>query len=222
MKGPSAGAVAGPGPRLTVLHCGCGPARRERMPHGFQGPEWRELRYDIDPSVAPDIVGSIIDMRAVATGSIDALFNSHVIEHLYPHEVPVALGEFHRALKLDGFVVLGCPDLQSVAEQVATGRLMEPAVLSPSGPISAIDMLYGYRPALAAGNLFMAHRTGFTAGSIGEYFGAAGFVRALTVRSATYDLWALTTKHEATDEELYRLANAYLPRVAPWTGPPPV
>jgi ubiquinone/menaquinone biosynthesis C-methylase UbiE len=189
------------------------------MPPGFRGPEWREIRYDINPSEAPDIQGSITDMSAVATGSVDALYNSHVIEHLNAHEVPVALREFHRVLTSDGFVVLTCPDLQSVAEQVASGKLLEPAYQSPAGPISAIDILYGFRPSLAAGNLFMAHRYGFTAASLSEHFGAAGFARTITARSKTYDLWAIATKQAVSDDELYRLAGLYMPRFSPWAGP---
>jgi predicted SAM-dependent methyltransferase len=38
-------------------------------------------------------------MKAVASESVDAIFSSHNIEHLYPHEVPVALAEFIRVLK---------------------------------------------------------------------------------------------------------------------------
>src|SRR5688572_16345445 len=97
--------------RHVVLHAGCGPSRQAQMPQGFQSADWREIRYDINPAEAPDILGSITDMSAVATASIDALYNCHVIEHLYAHEVPVALREFHRVLKPEGFVVLGCPDL---------------------------------------------------------------------------------------------------------------
>lgn len=211
MKRTSARVDTEPGLQQTVLHAGCGRASREDMSPGFQALAWRELRYDIDPSVAPDIVGSIIDMSGIPSGSIDALYNSHVIEHLYPHEVPVALGEFHRVLKPEGFVVLGCPDLQSIAEQVAAGRLMEPAYQSGAGPIAAIDLLYGHRPSLAAGNLFMAHRTGFTAASIQQHFSVAGFARTLTARWAPYNLWAIATKKAATDEELYRLARTFLP-----------
>lgn len=222
MTGTPAKIVLDPDLQQTVLHAGCGPARREDMPRGFQTLAWRELRYDIDASASPDIQGSITDMSGVPSGSIDALYNSHVIEHLYPHEVPVALGEFHRVLKPEGFVVLTCPDLQSIAEQVATGKLMEPAYQSAAGPIAAIDMLYGHRPSLAAGNLFMAHRTGFTTASIAEHFGIAGFARTLAARSATYDLWAIATRHAATDEELHHLAFTYLPHFQPWAGPPPV
>jgi SAM-dependent methyltransferase len=202
--------------RQIVLHAGCGSNRREQLPAGFQSPAWRELRYDINPATAPDIVGSITDMSAVASGSVDALYNSHVIEHLYPHEVPIALGEFRRVLKPDGFVVLTCPDLQSVGELMAAGKLLEPAYMSPSGPIAAIDILYGHRPSLAAGNLFMAHRTGFTAASITQYFDAAGFPRTLTARTATFDLWAIVPRQAVADEEFHRLARLYLPPFAPW------
>jgi predicted SAM-dependent methyltransferase len=40
-------------------------------------------------------------MSALATGSVDAVVSSHNMEHLYPHEVPLALAEFVRVLKPD-------------------------------------------------------------------------------------------------------------------------
>lgn len=205
----------------VVLHAGCGPNRQAQLPEGFRSAAWREIRYDINPAEAPDILGSITDMGAVADASVDAVYNSHVIEHLYAHEVPRALSEFRRVLRPDGFVVLTCPDLQSIGEQMATGKLLEPAYQSPSGPIAAVDMLYGYRPDLARGNLFMAHRYGFTARSLAAHFADAGFARTISARSATYDLWSIATRAEVADEELYRLAGLYMPRFEPWAGPPP-
>ena len=53
-------------------------------------------------------------------------------------------------------------------------------------------------------------------------YGIAGFARTLAARSATYDLWAISTRHAATDEELHHLAFTYLPHFQPWAGPPPV
>jgi ubiquinone/menaquinone biosynthesis C-methylase UbiE len=53
------------------------------------------------------------DMSAVADASVDAIFSSHNIEHLYPHEVPVALGEFLRVLKPDGFAIITWGTLQA-------------------------------------------------------------------------------------------------------------
>jgi hypothetical protein len=82
----------------TLLHVGCGPNRKEQTTRGFNTPEWHELRLDIDPSVAPDVVGTMTDMAAVADASVDAIFSSHNLEHLEAHEVPVALKEFLRVL----------------------------------------------------------------------------------------------------------------------------
>ena len=102
------------------------------------------------------------DMKAVGDASVDAVFSSHNIEHLYPHEVPVALAEFHRVLKADGFVLLTCPDLQSVCARVANDQLTDAAYHSGMGPITPLDILYGHRASMNAGNLYMAHRCGFT------------------------------------------------------------
>ena len=102
-------------PMNTFIHVGCGPKRKQQTTRGFNTPEWNEVRFDIDPSAQPDLQGTMTDMAAVATGSMSALYSSHNIEHLYPHEVPVALKEFVRVLTDDGFVVLTCPDLQACA-----------------------------------------------------------------------------------------------------------
>ena len=95
----------------TVLHVGCGPKHKDQTTRGFNTPQWDELRLDIDPSVSPDIIGTMTDMNAVQSASVDAVFSSHNIEHLYAHEVPVALGEFLRVLSDDGIAVITCPDL---------------------------------------------------------------------------------------------------------------
>ena len=121
-------------------------------------------------------------MNAVESGSVDAVFSSHNIEHLFPHEVDGALKEFRRVLKDDGFVVLTCPDLQSVCEAVAQDKLTEPLYTSPAGPISAIDILYGYRVSIANGNTYMAHKCGFTYKVLDASFEAAGFVMRAGMR----------------------------------------
>ncbi|WPL20233.1 class I SAM-dependent methyltransferase [Thiorhodovibrio frisius] len=140
------------------LHIGCGPKHKDRTTAGFNTPDWQDIRLDIDPAVQPDILGTMTDMAAVESESMDALFSSHNIEHLYAHEVPVALAEFLRVLKPNGFAVITCPDLQSVCALVAEDKLTEPAYTAPAGPIAPIDILYGHRPSLARGNLYMAHK----------------------------------------------------------------
>ena len=90
----------------SFLHVGCGPKRKAQTTKGFDTPEWHEIRLDIDPLALPDLIGTTTDMSAVASESVDAIYSSHNIEHLYPHEVPVALAEFIRVLRDDGFVVI--------------------------------------------------------------------------------------------------------------------
>ena len=97
----------------TFLHVGCGPQYKSQI-KGFDNESWKEIRFDIDEKVNPDIVGTLLDMSAVEAESVDAIYSSHNIEHVFPHEVPIVLREFHRVLKDDGMVVLVCPDLQSV------------------------------------------------------------------------------------------------------------
>ena len=144
----------------TFLHVGCGPKRKERTTKALSS--WNELRFDIDESVKPDLVGTMTDMSSVSSESVDAVFSSHNIEHLYPHEVPLALAEFLRVLKSDGIAVITCPDLKSVCALIAEDKLTEAAYTSPAGPIAPIDILYGLRSSMAQGNLYMAHRCGFT------------------------------------------------------------
>lgn len=109
----------------SFLHVGCGCKHKDQTTRGFYTSEWTEIRLDIDAAVSPDVVGTMTDMGAVASESVDAIFSSHNIEHLYPHEVPVDLGEFLRVLCPDGFVVITCLDLQSVCALVAQDKLTE-------------------------------------------------------------------------------------------------
>jgi predicted SAM-dependent methyltransferase len=69
----------------TFLHVGCGPKHKDRTTRGFNRPEWRELRLDIDLNCNPDITGTMTEMSAVKDKSVDAVFSSHNIEHLYAH-----------------------------------------------------------------------------------------------------------------------------------------
>ncbi len=87
---------------------------------------------------------------------------------------------------------------------------MEPLYRSPKGPISPIDILYGHRGSMEEGNLFMAHKTGFTAQSLLQSLCNAGFNVAIKARSNHFDLWAIASVAQ-TEAELKTLALDYFP-----------
>jgi ubiquinone/menaquinone biosynthesis C-methylase UbiE len=178
----------------TVLHVGCSQANPAKLHKTFRTGAWREIRLDIDRNVQPDIVASITEMGPVAGASVDAVWSSHNLEHLYPHEVERALREFCRVLKADGFALITLPDLRRVAELIVQDKLDDPAYVSPAGPITPLDMLYGHRASLAKGNLFMAHHTGFTAKTLGQALIRAGFAEAKVKRDDSFNLWAIGYK----------------------------
>lgn len=195
----------------NLLHVGCGRKHKLQTTPGFLEDEWKEVRLDIDPAVEPDIVASITAMPQVSDASFDAVFTSHTIEHLYAHEVPITFAEFRRVLRTQGFAVLTCPDIQEVAREVAEGRLFEVVANSPAGPISPLDFLFGWRPALAAGNHFMAHRCGFTAKWLSQLLHEAGFGTVLIRKpQGRFNLWALATVSKQPEAAMRALADRYL------------
>lgn len=195
------------------LHVGCGRKRKADTVAGFAS-DWNEVSLDIDEGVRPDIIDSLPELRAVEADSFDAVYSAHNVEHLYPHEIPTAFGAFHRVLKADGFAVVTCPDLQSLGERLAEGDIETPLYQSPAGPVAPVDVLFGFRPSLQGGNLYMAHHTGFTISSLKSAFLQAGFATFIGFRrTARYELWGLGTKTRRTEPELRDLAGRYLPAI---------
>jgi SAM-dependent methyltransferase len=185
-----------------VLNAGSGPNTGRQLHPIFEGAEWTEIRLDIDPRTKPDIVSSIVDMRLqVATRSIDAVWCSHILEHLHAHEVPLALVEFQRVLKPDGFALITSPDLETVAELVVSKGLDHEAYRSPAGPITPLDMLFGHARSIAQGHIHMAHNTGFTCAFLGRLLTQSGFPTVLAKRGK-FDLWALALMHQAGKDKI--------------------
>lgn len=196
------------GPRL-VLNVGSGPHGPRSLHPGFHEDGWAEIRVDIDPASDPDVIGSFADLRPhFAEASFDAVWSSHSLEHLFRHEVHQALAEFHRVLKPTGFALITCPDLDAVADLLLRFGLDHVAYESPAGPITVHDILFGYLPSVAAGQVHMAHRTGFTRERLGRDALGAGFAAAHVGRGSAMDLWAVLLR-EAADLRSIEATLAY-------------
>jgi len=180
-----------------VLNAGAGSQYARPIHELFARERWQEIRIDIDPATKPDVVGSVADMRAAFPGQcFDAIWSSHILEHLYAHEVPLALLEFRRVLKLDGFVLISCPDLEVAVSLIIDRGIDEVAYSSPAGPITALDLLYGHSTSIARGKVHMAHKTGFTCASLGQRLVDAGFATALG-KQKDFDIWMLALMEQS-------------------------
>jgi len=157
-----------------MLHVGCG---------GDTLPDWAancdEVRLDIDRRWNPDIVGNITDLSDVC--EYDFIYGAHVLEHVFPHEVKIALKGFLRALKPGGTVLMFVPDLEDIkpSHDVLYDCM--------GGTVSGLDMFYGHGQ-LVEVNPFMAHRTGFTRDLLETEFKEAGFVGITGTRLSNYSL----------------------------------
>jgi SAM-dependent methyltransferase len=195
----------------VLLHVGCGSSDIRHLPAFFQDGCWEELRYDINEAVEPDFVGILQDMSMIEDESIDALYSSHNIEHVWSFEVPKVLAEFTRVLKPDGFAVVLCPDILSVAQAITKGFLGQPLYTSPAGPISAIDIMYGFQHDIEKGNLFMAHKTAFTAQTLASALAGGGFAGSVVARDRGFGLYAVATKSAWDEVSIKRLIDVLHP-----------
>ena len=103
--------------------------------------------------------------------------------------------------------------LGSVYALIAEGKLVEPAYKAPAGPITPLDILYGHRPAMAQGNLYMAHRCGFVEKVMIATLQAAGFQSIISRRRPHpfYDLWAIASKSARNEAQMRELAGEHFP-----------
>ena len=191
----------------TFLNVGCGPETESKI-RGFDNDDWKEIRLDIDEDVNPDIVGTLTDMKLVETATVDAVYSAYNIDHIYAHEVPIALGEFYRVLKDDGIVFVRCPDIQSVCKAVLEDKLLETFYETEDGQkITPLDILLGNRQELLDGNEYMAKKCGFTYSVLNKAFSDAGFKARYGGRIAFNgaELALVAFKQKKSEDEIKKL-----------------
>jgi predicted SAM-dependent methyltransferase len=187
-----------------VLNIGSGPRSIRKANAIFDPDGWQEVRMDLDPAVRPDVVGSMTDVHShFGTQRFDAVWSSHSLEHLHSHEIPIALREFRRVLKDDGFALITCPDLETVMKLFLEHGSDHVVYRSPAGPITPLDMMFGHSRSIAAGAVHMAHRSGLTSDRLSGLLLEAGFAEAIT-RRRDYDLWALALTERADRNAIHR------------------
>lgn len=159
---------------MKVLNVGGGASRN--LPPHYAG--WEQSLLDIDLDVNPDICCDARDLAKQGLSGFDAVYCSHNLEHFYWHEVPGLLAGFKSVLGDDGFVEIAVPNISTLMrEMVSRGLdLQDTWYRTGAGqPISFHDVLYGWGAAIGGGNVFYAHKCGFTVASMGQVLSQAGF-----------------------------------------------
>ena len=188
--------------KKKMLNAGAGTTVTKRIQPLLTSHEWEEIRLDVDGGVSPDVVGSITDLSQLfPLASFDAIWCSHVMEHLFAHEVHPTFVQFREVLKPDGFALIMSPDLEAVAQHMLTQGLGAIAYVSPAGPIRPLDMIYGHSGAIEQGRHHMAHKTGFSCDRMGNLLLSAGFP-TISVRSGNFEVCALALMPQAKDERI--------------------
>ena len=97
-----------------------------------------------------------------------------------------------------------------VAKAIVEGNYLKKLYDSPAGPIAPIDILYGHRASIAAGNEYMAHKCAFTLEALMGVLKGAGFGTIVGGRG-DFNLYALAMKPENLDELAEKRLKDHLP-----------
>lgn len=194
--------------KKTLLHVGCGATNKYSL-KGFASDDWLEVRFDIDEKVKPDILGTLTDLSGVESSSVDAVYSSHSIEHIFYHEVQLAFREFMRVLKPGSFAVIKCPDMLNVCKAVSEGKLSKVIYDSPAGPITPLDIIYGFGKSIKNGNEYMAHKTGFTLVTLDQALKDAGFTQVYGGNYNKYNLGVIAFNSDVDIAYMHGLVGAH-------------
>jgi hypothetical protein len=160
---------------MKVLNIGAGGKGIPIPPH-YQG--WDIVRLDIAPEAEPDI---LLDARQLATlpaEQFDAAYSNHFLEHMPPWELAEILKGMRHIIKPEGWIETRVPDLLALIRLVATDKLDVDSFVysSPGGNIHVDDIIFGFAPYRQRSE-FMAHKTGFSEGSLVKLLKVSGFAR---------------------------------------------
>lgn len=195
----SDGPVTGKSPQgRKVLNVG-GNTKDIPIPEQYDG--WEHLLLDIDPKGNPDVVSDARELTDLPQADYDSVYCSHNLEHYYRHDVVKVLAGFLHVLKDEGFAYIRVPDMGELMQIVIQRGLDIDDILyqSPSGPISVVDVIYGYGKEIeSSGNDFYAHKTGFTQKSLMAALRNAGFP-IVFIRAVELEIIAIAFKSQPSD-----------------------
>lgn len=142
----------------------------DEKPHPFHY-RWIDDSWvlsDIDPR-HPNIMK--VDARDIQIDNLEAIYASHIVEHVSIDEVPKMLKHWHEKLVPGGEVIINVPDMQWLSDELSR---VESGLPAQSEYFDTVDklMFVIYGP----GEGFDQHKSGFTKSTLYQKLADAGFV----------------------------------------------
>lgn len=159
--------------------------------------DYEEVRLDIDEKAQPDILMDARDMQYV--DAFDAVYCSHMLEHLIERDIHQVLRNFWNALVPGGSVTIIVPNLKKVFGDILYyGRdLNDVLYLAGKNEVRGVDILYGFQQFVAEDDrgIYWQHRYGFTPKHLERFLIAHEF-EEVVVMTQDYDMLGTGRKPE--------------------------
>lgn len=134
-----------------------------------------------------------IDARDIPYKEVEALYASHIVEHIAIADLPGMFSHWHAALASKGWVVINVPDMEWVSEEIQRlerGEAPRSAYFTTKKEI--MHIIYG-----AQDTQYDEHKSGFTKSLLEEYLTEAGFVNVTVERVyEAHDMGCLIARAE--------------------------
>ena len=181
-------------PGQGAQHPGMGKALAEAFP------ESRAVFSEADEALESRLT------RLCFEGSADEL---ELTENAQPAILTVSIAAL-RAVETRGVraVAAAGHSLGEYSAHVAAGSLTETLYQSQAGPITPLDIFYGHIASVARGEVYMAHKTGFSLQLLGQRLFEAGF-RAVFGKQHSLELWFTAFNGDISDAEAREVFARY-------------
>lgn len=187
-----------PDGKKAVLQIGIHNAAPETLHKNFRNDGWHVVSVDTHEDQKPNYVGSITQLSMIGDQSVDAVWCPHVMQKLFAFQIPMALKEACRVLKYNGVFYMTVPDAQIASAYFAHNRATETLYHSPAGPVTPMDLLFGFQPVIQRGNTSLTHHCAFTSESLATLMRESGFSN-VQIKRDNYELQVMAIRQADDD-----------------------
>jgi len=200
---------------MRLLNIGAGP-KGCPIPPWYH--DWEVVRLDIEPANEPDLLMDAMDLDTLEAGQFDAVYGSHMLEHVYTFNLARFLGGVRHVLKADGFCEFRVPNaLAACGAAAKAGSLDAFCYQSAAGAITAWDMLYSYLPFQMRYGEPMVHKNGFSPATLQATLEEHGFPLVYSA-GLSWDITAIGCLTDLSGEMKRRMNIDYSGTVHPDNG----